>query len=91
MSVAFGDKLPSYSTVKNWVAGFRTGHLSNEGGDRPGRPTESAAPENLDAIHSMVLDNERISTENIAETLASRYYYSRDFRQEKALGEMSQC
>jgi hypothetical protein len=30
MSVTSGEKLPSYSTVKNWVAGFRTAHLSRD-------------------------------------------------------------
>jgi hypothetical protein len=28
MSVTLGDNCPSYHTVKNWVARFRTGHLS---------------------------------------------------------------
>jgi hypothetical protein len=26
MSLTLGDKLPSYSTVNNWIAVFRTGH-----------------------------------------------------------------
>jgi hypothetical protein len=30
MSVTLRDKHPSYSIVKNWVARFRTGHLSIE-------------------------------------------------------------
>jgi transposase len=30
MLVTSGDKCLSYSTVKNWVAWFRTGHLSIE-------------------------------------------------------------
>jgi hypothetical protein len=30
MPVTLGDKCPSYSTVKNWVARSRTGHLSTE-------------------------------------------------------------
>jgi hypothetical protein len=30
MSLTLGDKRPSYSTVRNWVTGFRTGHLSTE-------------------------------------------------------------
>jgi hypothetical protein len=31
MSVTFGAKHPSYSTAKNHVGTFRTGHLSSEG------------------------------------------------------------
>jgi transposase len=55
-----GDKRPSYSTVKNWVARFMTGHLSTEGEEHSGRPTERTVSENMDAIHSMILDERRI-------------------------------
>jgi transposase len=40
MSVTLGDKHPSYSTLKNWVARFRTGHLSIEDKERCGGPTQ---------------------------------------------------
>jgi transposase len=56
MSVTLGDKRPAYSTVKNWVARFRTGHLSTEDKERSGRPQVSI-PVNMDAIHSMILDD----------------------------------
>jgi transposase len=52
MSVTLGDKRPSYSTVKNWVAKFRTGHSCTEE-EHSGRPTQVTVPENVDAIHSM--------------------------------------
>jgi transposase len=57
MSVTLRDKRPSYSTIKNWVAGFRTGHLSTENEQRSGRPTQATIPENVDAIHSTILDD----------------------------------
>jgi transposase len=60
MSVTLGDKWPSYSTVKNWVARFRTGHLSTEDEELSGRPTQVTFPENMEAIHSMMLDDRRI-------------------------------
>jgi hypothetical protein len=60
MLVTLNDKHPSYSMVKNWVAGFRTRHLITED-ERSGRPTEVTIPENADAIHSMILDSRRIS------------------------------
>jgi transposase len=69
MSVMLGDKWPSYTTVKNWVARFRAGHLSTEGEERSGRPTQMAIPENMDVIHSMIQDNQRISAKKIAHTL----------------------
>jgi transposase len=51
MAVTLDNKRSSYSTVKNWVARFRTGYLSVED-ERSGRTT----PENLDAIHFMIQD-----------------------------------
>jgi hypothetical protein len=38
MLVTLGDKHPSYSTVKNWVARFGTGHLSTEDEEGSMRP-----------------------------------------------------
>jgi hypothetical protein len=69
MSVTLGDKRPSYSTVKNWVAGFRTGHLSTDDEKRSGRPTQVTFPENVQVIHSMILDDISISAGRIAEIL----------------------
>jgi transposase len=56
LSVTSGDKCQSYSTVKNWVARFGTGHLSTED-EYSGRPTQVTIPENVDTVHSMILDN----------------------------------
>jgi hypothetical protein len=67
--VTLGDKHPSYFTVKNWVAKFRTGHLSTEGEECSGRPTQGTVPENVDAIHSTILYEQRISAKKVAETL----------------------
>jgi hypothetical protein len=61
MSVTLGDKRPSCSTFKNWVARFRTGHLSTEDEERSGSSAQVSNPENLDAIHSTILDDPRIS------------------------------
>jgi transposase len=61
MSFTLSDKRPSYSTVKNWVARLRTGHLSTENEECPGRPTQVTIPENADAIHFTLLDDRRIS------------------------------
>jgi transposase len=59
MSVTLSDKCPSYSTVKNWVARLRAGHLSTEDEERSGRPTQVTIPENVNAIHSMILDDRK--------------------------------
>jgi transposase len=70
MSVTLGDKHQSYSTVKNWVARFRIGHVSTEDEEYSGRPTQVTVPENVDAVHFLILDNRRISGKKIGETLA---------------------
>jgi hypothetical protein len=57
MLVKLGDKHPSCSTVKNWVAGFTTGHFSTKDEECSERPIQVTIPENVDAIHSVILDN----------------------------------
>jgi hypothetical protein len=69
MLVILGDKQPSYSTIKNWVARFRTEHLSTEGKEWSGTWNEETIPENEDATHSIILDDRRISARKIAEIL----------------------
>jgi hypothetical protein len=70
MLITLGDKLCSYSPVKNWAARFRTGHL-NTADENSGRPTQVPFPENMDdAIRSTVLKDKKISMRKIAETLA---------------------
>jgi transposase len=71
MSVTLGDKHPSYSTIKNWVARFRTGHFNTSDEEHSGRPTQVAIPENVDAIHTMILNDRSISGKKMAETLAT--------------------
>jgi hypothetical protein len=64
MSVASSDKCPSYSTAKNWAARFRTRHLSTKD------ECSVTIPEHVNAIHSMILDDQRICAKNIAEAQA---------------------
>jgi hypothetical protein len=85
MSVALGEKRPSYSTVKNLVARFRTVHLSTEDEERSGRPTQVTIPEDVDAINSMIMDNRRIAAKKDSSDpddilRKSGLYYLRDFR-----------
>jgi hypothetical protein len=61
MSVPLNDKRPSYSTAKNCVVRFRTGHLRTEDKEHSGGPTRATIPENVDAITSTMLDDQRIS------------------------------
>jgi hypothetical protein len=59
MSVTLGDKRPFYSIGRNCVTRFRTGHLNIEDEDRSGRPPQVTFPDNVVAILSMILDNQR--------------------------------
>jgi hypothetical protein len=44
--------------------------LSTVDEERSGRPTEVPVSENMDVIHSVILDDWRISSKKISETLA---------------------
>jgi hypothetical protein len=63
MSVPLGDKRPSCSIAKNRVDGFGAGEWSSAGEEHSGRPTGVTVPQNVDVIHSMILDDGRISSE----------------------------
>jgi hypothetical protein len=72
----------------------RTGHLRTEDDERSGRPIEVTIPGDGDAIHSMIPELGNISTEKQRRDPGdilrkSRLYYSRNFRREKALSQMS--
>jgi hypothetical protein len=45
------------------------GYMSTENEKRSGRPTQVIIPENVDAIHFVILDDQRISAKMIAEIL----------------------
>jgi hypothetical protein len=62
-------QLHSYSTVKNCGARFRKGHLNTEDREYSVRPTQVIIPENVAVIHSIILDDQRISAKKIADTL----------------------
>jgi hypothetical protein len=92
--VTLGDKLPFYSTVKKWVARFGTGHLSTDDEKHSATPTQVTFSENVDVIHSMILDDQRISTKKDNRDPGdipkkNRPYFSQDFRHEKALTQKS--
>jgi hypothetical protein len=67
--------------------------MSTEEEEHFRRPTEVAVPENVDAIHSKILDNQRISPKEDSREPGdiprkSGLYYLQDFRHEKALSQM---
>ena len=47
----FGDKAPSYSTVKNWFNEFNCDRCSLKDEVREGRLKTAVVSENIDAVH----------------------------------------
>jgi len=67
LTETLGERAPSYTTVKNWVAQFKRGDFSTCDAPRPGRPKTVTIPEVIDQIHELILEECRISAESIAE------------------------
>jgi hypothetical protein len=67
--ISLDDKHSFYSIITNWVMRFRTGYLGSEDGEHSGWPTHVTVQENVDTIQSTILDDQRIFTKKIAETL----------------------
>jgi len=63
------ENVPSYATVKNWVAQFKRGDFSTCDAPRPGQPKTMTTPEIIDQIHELILEDRRISAKSIAEQL----------------------
>jgi len=66
---ALGEYVPSYATVKNWVAHFKRGDFSTCDAPRPGRPKTVTTPQIIDQIHELILEDRRISAKSIVEQL----------------------
>ena len=59
LTETLGEHVPSYATVKNWVAQFKRGNFSTCDAPRPGRPKTVTTPEIIDQIHNLILENRR--------------------------------
>jgi len=70
LTQTLGEHAPSYATVKNWVAQFKSGDFYTCDAPRPGRPKTVTTPESIDQIHALILEDRRISAKSIAEHLA---------------------
>ena len=69
MQETLGSDAVSYSLVKKWVSRFKMGQNDIQDDPRSGRPISTTTPENVEAIHEMILQNRRISSKDIAETM----------------------
>jgi len=69
MTEKLGEHAPSYATVKNWVAQFKSGDVSSCDVPRPGRYKTVTTSGIIDQIHEIILKERRISDKSIAEQL----------------------
>lgn len=69
----YGKSKPSYSTVKNWVAKFKTGHMSTLDEPRTGRPNDAISNKEVEKIKQLIFENRNITIRTIAETLGLSY------------------
>jgi histone-lysine N-methyltransferase SETMAR len=65
----YGDFSPLFSTVKKWAAEFKRGRTSLEDDPREGRPKSATAPEIIEQVHDIALDDRRTKVREIAETI----------------------
>ena len=66
MVQTLAEDFPSYATVKKWDTEYKRGRVSIEDDPRSGRPKTSTTDEQVDTIHRMVLDDRRLTVEQIA-------------------------
>lgn len=64
------DSAPGKSTVEKWYAKFKRGEMSTEDDARSGRPKEVVTDENIKKIHKIILDNRKVTLNDIAKTLS---------------------
>jgi len=69
IETSLGEHAPSYATVKNWVARFKSDDFSTCDAPHPRRPKTVTTPEIIDQIHELILQDRQILAKSIAEQL----------------------
>ena len=69
MVATLRDTAPSYATVKKWAAHFKMGNESLEDDVRRGQPTTATTEENIDHVHKVVMDDRRLTVNQIAHSV----------------------
>jgi transposase len=73
----YGGSSFSFSTIKKWAAEFKRGRTNLEDDPREGRPKSATAPEIIEQVHDMVLDDRRMKVRETAETVGISYTANR--------------
>ncbi|XP_031622603.1 protein GVQW3-like [Contarinia nasturtii] len=66
LRAVYGERAPSYATVKLWAKQFKLGRESLEDDPRSGRPIEATAPDMVEKIEHLVHENPRMSKKVLA-------------------------
>ena len=69
MTAVYGDSAPSRTMVFEWARRFKDGHLNIEDSPRSGRPISAIDEKNIKAIENLVVEDRRITIQEIAEIL----------------------
>ncbi|KAK3093995.1 hypothetical protein FSP39_022673, partial [Pinctada imbricata] len=69
MVTTLGKDVPTYATVKRWVAEFKRGRHSLDDDPRHGRPVTVVTPEMTNKIHDIVMTDRRVTDRYIASTV----------------------
>ena len=65
----FGDKAPSYGTVKNWFSEFNCGRRSLKDEVREGPPKAAVVSENIDAVRELRMQDHHVTYREIVASL----------------------
>ena len=68
------DTATWYTTVKRWAAHLKMGKESLDDDDRCGRPTTAKTEENITHVHRVVMDDRRLTVNQIVNAVGSIYY-----------------
>ena len=69
MVATLGKDVPSYATVKRWVAEFKRDRQSLDDDPRTRRPVTVATPEMVNKVHNTVMTDRRVTEGYIANTV----------------------
>lgn len=70
MVATLGNDAILYATLKRWVAEFKRGRQSIEYDVRSGRPVTVATKEMVNKVHTIVMNDRRVTEKYIATTTA---------------------
>ena len=70
MVATLGNDAIALSTVKKWAAEFKRDRASLEDDSRSGRPASATIQENIDHVHHMVMNDRRLTVNQIADVVA---------------------